>query len=117
MTLAASQAATGRNFLETAKSYISGLVFLDKNANGRYDTGEGLAGWTVYLQTSTGGAIASTTTDKYGNWHFNDLAAGAYLVKVATVAGHTLGSPMTGVFKITVGAGVALKGYNFVEKS
>jgi serine-aspartate repeat-containing protein C/D/E len=58
-------------------------VWLDKNANGVQDAGEtGLAGITVKLLNSTGGVVASTTTDANGNYLFNNLTPGDYAAQV-----------------------------------
>lgn len=116
ITIGAGLKLTGENFLQTTKSLISGVVFYDKNKNGKLDTGEALAGVTIYLETSTGGVITSTRTGTNGSWSFNDLAAGTYVVKAAAVAGHTLSSPTAGSFKITIGSGSVLAGYSFIEK-
>lgn len=46
---------------QVTQGAISGYVFEDKNNNGAYNTGEGLAGRTVRLYKEVGGAYADTT--------------------------------------------------------
>lgn len=57
-------------------------VWYDVNQNGVQDAGElGVEGVTVTLFQSNGTSIiAATVTDAYGNYSFNNLAAGQYVV-------------------------------------
>ncbi len=108
------------NFGDTVKGLITGSVFNDKNANGKVDPGEALAGWRVYLQTAPGAAYVpgepSVLTDKYGNWSFNNLAAGNYVVRVVQMTGYTLAAPATASYVLTLGAGGIVTNRVFLEK-
>lgn len=72
-------------------------VWNDLNQNGLQDAGEpGVAGVTVTLYVS-GTAIATTTTDVFGNYIFTNLAAGAnYQVGIAIPGGYTLSTADVG---------------------
>jgi len=58
---------------------ICGIKILDKNSNGIKDSNEdGIANWTIYLFNGT--TTLSTVTDANGNYCFNDLPTGTYIV-------------------------------------
>jgi uncharacterized repeat protein (TIGR01451 family) len=64
---------------------VGNLVFSDTNLNGRYDTGEGLAGVQVSLFKASQDPLselpeASTTTDSEGRYLFDFLYADSYFV-------------------------------------
>ncbi len=60
---------------------LGNRVWYDNN-NGIQDAGEvGVAGVTVSLYTGGGALTASTTTDAYGIYIFNNLSAGSYYVE------------------------------------
>ena len=65
---------------------IGDRVWNDANGDGLQDTGElGLPGVTVNLYASDGVTwLATTVTDEYGNYLFEGLADGTYVVKVDT---------------------------------
>jgi hypothetical protein len=71
---------------------ITGSLFNDANANGRVDPGEsGLPGVRVYIDTNRDGVFEpsepSTLTDGLGNYLFEDLTAGDYIVRMAPQSG------------------------------
>lgn len=74
-------------FGDTPNSNIKGCKFLDLNNNGYRDGNEpGLSGITIFLdQNNNGladdGAQFVTTTDRDGNWQFNNLTPGLYRVR------------------------------------
>ena len=73
---------------------LGDTVFLDDDNNGVQDAGEaGIAGVEVQLLDANGGFIASTTTDANGEYIFEDLAAGDYIVAISD-AGN---SPLDGL--------------------
>jgi hypothetical protein len=60
---------------------LGNLVWFDVNANGLQDTNEpGVPGVIVILYNTSGTQIATTTTDKLGNYLFVGLADGNYSV-------------------------------------
>ncbi len=73
-------------------------VYIDQNHDGVQDLGEtGVEGVTVTLYQANGtSVIQTTTTDNYGNYIFNNLAQGSYVVGFSNLpAGYVL-SPTTG---------------------
>jgi len=85
----------------TGLGAIGDRVWIDANGNGRQDPGEpGLYGVTVQLLTAGSDGIlgtgddvvaATTITDYAGNYIFDDIAAGAYAVRIpGAPSGYTL---------------------------
>ncbi|MCB0663270.1 MAG: carboxypeptidase regulatory-like domain-containing protein, partial [Saprospiraceae bacterium] len=67
---------------------LEGYVWEDSNENGLQDASEnGIAGVTVRLLGTTGSLMNTTTTDANGNYTFNNLLAGNYLVEFVQPAG------------------------------
>ena len=62
---------------------IAGRVYRDSDKSGSYTDGEEtFSGVTVDLLDKNGNVVATTTTDKDGNYSFEKLPAGTYRVKV-----------------------------------
>jgi uncharacterized protein (DUF2141 family) len=113
--------AVGRNFGATQKAKLSGKVFLDANGNTIQDKTEaGLAKWTVYIDANNNGKFdageLSVITDSAGNWVFNALKAGKYVVRVVQQAGYTRTAPTAGSYTITLSAAQVVSGKTFGEK-
>lgn len=98
---------------------ISGLKFEDKNGNGVKDSGDnGLADWTINL---FGVATTTAQTDANGNFSFNNLAAGNYIVCETMQAGWMQTSPVAGAdcddgtkgYAVTLGADESVSNQNF----
>jgi SdrD B-like domain len=67
------------------------VLFVDANANGKFDEGEAKAeGTTVTVTDSEGTALSGEENADLGLL-FSDLTAGAFTVVVADAAGHSLG--------------------------
>ncbi|MBL0055779.1 MAG: carboxypeptidase regulatory-like domain-containing protein [Chitinophagaceae bacterium] len=78
-------------------------VWLDNGAGGgtaedgiQNGTEPGVAGITVSLYNSSGTVIATTTTDAYGYYLFDNLAAASYTVKFTLPANYTFTQQNTG---------------------
>ena len=64
-------------------SNIEGTVWEDEDRDGQQDQGEpGIEGVTVTLQTSDGMILAMTTTDENGDYEFEDVEGGDYIIEV-----------------------------------
>jgi hypothetical protein len=112
-------------------SQISGLVYVDQNANGlAEDTEPRLAGVTVTLmgKTEHGERVTlNAATDAGGIYVFQGLEAGTYAIRVDTPAGYLPGesSIVNGAFggsthrnlinQINIPGGQGSGGYNFGE--
>lgn len=63
------------------KGSIGDKVWIDFNQNGIQDANEpGVASVLVTLYDAAGNTVATTSTDAYGNYIFNNLSAGSYVV-------------------------------------
>ena len=71
------------NFGYVPDYLIAGRVYRDADKSGSYTDGEEtFGGVTVDLLDKDGNVVATTTTDKDGNYSFEKLPAGTYRVKV-----------------------------------
>ncbi|SFW83645.1 MSCRAMM family protein [Amycolatopsis australiensis] len=62
----------------TTRGSASGVVYGDRNENGAFDAGEGLAGAVAYLTGSGSGSPIEVTTGADGQFTFTDLPAQRY---------------------------------------
>jgi subtilase family serine protease len=116
LTLAGAKAGdyTLINPVETATASItpltiSGTVVSDTNANGTRQAGEaGLAGRVVTLQIAGQGTRGqkTTKTDANGNFAFTGIAAGNYVLTVATPAGWRATTRNTASLALHAGANI-----------
>ncbi|MFC1711891.1 SdrD B-like domain-containing protein [Patescibacteria group bacterium] len=75
---------------------VSGKKFDDLNGDASKDVGEpGLSGWTIELKTLAGALLDSKITDASGNYQFNDVSVGDYLVCEVEQTGYTRTYPET----------------------
>ena len=76
----------------TTVGSIGDKVWADVNANGIQDDGEaGIANVTIQLYNSSNTLIATTTSDAFGNYIFNNLLPANYYVKFSNFpVGYTL---------------------------
>ncbi len=106
----------GNDFGNHQVGSISGMKFNDLNSNGTRDEGEnGLQGWTIQLYTSvaSGAVPILTTTDVDGNYSFDSLTAGDYLLNEQRQAGWNQTFPPGGSYSIPLNAGENLSGKDF----
>jgi subtilisin-like proprotein convertase family protein len=68
--------------LRTLLSVVSGVVFEDLNDNGEFDDSEpGRDGWEVLLFNTVGDLVQTTVTTNGGQYSFQDVDPGAYVVQ------------------------------------
>ena len=87
VTLPAAGLGADYDFAETrnapAGAFVSGIVFLDRAANGTIDSGDtGLGGWTIELLNNAGTVVATVATAADGTYLITNLGsnnAGAVL--------------------------------------
>jgi len=116
----ASQTAVNYNFGErpTAGTVVSGRVFVDANANGTLNPGEGgLVGITVELRrASDNGLVATTATDATGNYLFTGVTPGNYnIVQPTQPAGYDSTTPNTNTISNVSVPSTGLNNQNFGE--
>ena len=82
---------------------ISGVLWIDANEDGTYDSGEqALADYPVYLylEGDTDNAVQTATTDANGTYRFEDISPGRYVVGIkAEENGTEYLLPLVGVQK------------------
>ena len=97
---------TGLNFGNFHYVNVSGNVYDDLNSNGNLDPGEpGLPGWTVILEDQSGNLVATTVSDANGNYEFDNLLPGTFIVEEVLQSGWIQTQP------------VNLNDYSFVTQS
>ncbi len=104
----------------TGQGEISGVKYLDADADGEYDDGEELlAGVTVYLDADDDGVLDSdetwTVTDSDGAYFFQ-VEAGDYVVRSEVTPGYLATGPLDpDSYSVTVEIGVETSDLNFGE--
>lgn len=121
--------SSNNNFGELPGS-LSGSVYYDRNSNGSRDPGEpGIPNTTITLTGTdlNGGSISrTTTTDSNGDYLFENLPAGSYIISEIQPSGYNDGSETAGslggntstndvIATIALGAGDNGTTYNFAE--
>lgn len=106
----------------TKTASLSGVAFVDANGNGTRDAGEaGRSGVTVWLDKNDNGKVdtgeTSTKTDAAGAYRFGGLAAGAYNVRCVAPAGTTATAPKAAAYRVTLANGQNAGGLNFGSKA
>src|SRR5262249_23433392 len=80
--------ATAAVQVSSPTGILTGTVFEDHDGNGTIDSADqGLASWTVRLETVNNLVLASTTTGSNGTYTFNNLAPGTYRIREVVKAG------------------------------
>ncbi len=127
ITLTSGQVAVDYDFCERPPAEISGVVFVDRDADCLRDENEGpLSGVRVDLIDSTGRVIATTTTDATGTYRFTDLPEGNYTLRETQPLGYFHGGQTAGsgggdasredlISSIPIAFGERLTQYNFCE--
>ncbi|TWU39420.1 SdrD B-like domain-containing protein [Novipirellula artificiosorum] len=117
---------TEYDFFEIEPGSISGVVYVDNNADSQLSPSEPpIAEVTIQLRDSSGKTIAETKTDTQGNYRFDELAPGVYQIfeqqpdgyfqggqTVGTGGGEVLDRDLLGM---TLKAGRDETQYNFGE--
>lgn len=103
---------------EPAPSMIGGTVFNDENGDGILNDGEnGQAGVTVFLDLNQNGFLTngepSQVTDSAGQYRFEDVAPGNYMVWEEVPDGFEQTTPGTVFSNVTVEVGTAVDNVDF----
>jgi hypothetical protein len=120
VTITPALNVTAKNFADTKRVLISGVVFHDTNKNGSQNAGEsGLSGWTVFNDANNNGVLdageASVLTDATGHYTFANLFAGTFHIREVVKPGHTRVAPASGVYTLTLAAGQTAGSKNFAN--
>ncbi len=128
VTLTLGQTSSGNDFgvapPATPHGSISGEVWHDDNRNGVWDGGEAeWASWndgdlTLYLDANNNGVFdageTSTQTGAFdGNYSFNNLTAGTYIVRMVPYGTQVIYGPSAGYYSITLSTDQTSTGNNF----
>jgi uncharacterized protein (DUF2141 family) len=106
------QAKTRNALAEQGKLFIHGMVFNDKNGNGKMDENEtGVAGWKVNLQLPSGNSILNSITNNSGEFSFDELIAGKYILAIVQNLGWSITAPPDGRYGVNLTDNVT--GLNF----
>lgn len=119
-TVTAGAEVNGRDFGNFRYASIAGKRFNDLNGNGVRDSGEaGFTGLVVYLDRNNNGKLdageRTTLTDADGNYTFDLLGPGTYVVRAVPQAGRRLSAPASGFHRIVVRSGQKSQDKNFAE--
>ena len=81
IVIGSGEDAVEYNFCEHEPASLKGTVYHDRNNNGRQDAGEeGIADVVIELMDADGNVLRRTTTDANGDYCFDDLLAGEYMI-------------------------------------
>ena len=95
VTATSGASQSGLNFGNFQLVNVTGEVYNDLNGNGNLDPGEpGLQGWTVNLLDQAGNIVATTTSDANGNYEFDNLFPGTFIVEEVLQSGWTQTQPV-----------------------
>jgi protocatechuate 3,4-dioxygenase beta subunit len=115
VTATSGSSQSGLNFGNFQLVDVTGNVYNDLNANGNLDPGDpGLQGWTVNLENQSGNIVATTTSDANGNYEFDNLFPGTFVVAEVLMSGWTQTQPVNpNFYTFTTQSGLNETGLNF----
>ncbi len=109
-------------FMPAGSATISGRVFSDENGNTTLDNGEtGVRDFTVYLDTNTNNQLdpgePRLQTDPNGNYTFNNLGLGTYVVRAQVQSAYQPTAPAGGSYSVSITTeGQTITAKNFGER-
>ncbi len=98
---------TGLNFGNFEPAIFSGVLYNDLNGGGTLEPNDPLlANWTVDLLNSSGGLVATTTSNSSGVYTFGNLSPAVYTIEEITPTGWVITQPTNppGTYTITARA-------------
>jgi hypothetical protein len=121
VTLTPGKTISKLDFANSQLALLSGDVFLDSNGNKTQDTSEvGVPNRIVYIDSNNDGvreqSEPAAVTDASGNWAFNQVGPGTYIVRLVPVPSSRITTPAGGSFTFTVGHGSTRTKNNFGVK-
>jgi len=110
----AGEQVTDINFGNTNTGSIAGMKFNDINGDGVKDADEpGLEGWTIVLTSEDGTIVDTMKTDADGNFMFDDVLSGMYVVSEEVTLGWMQTFPVSESYQVELKPGAELANYNF----
>jgi hypothetical protein len=118
VTVGENQPALGCDFGFTSRSLLSGIIFNDANNNATRDGGEaGIGGVRVFVDGNANGRYDVgenfVLSNAAGHYFLSTPASGNVRISRTLPAGRTGTRPATGVHLVTCSAGASLYGRNF----
>jgi protocatechuate 3,4-dioxygenase beta subunit len=106
---------SGLNYGNFQLINVTGEVYNDSNGNGHLDPGEpGLQGWTVTLENQYGHVVATTTSDANGDYSFDSLFPGTFIVVETLMPGWIQTEPVNpDYYEFMTQSGANQTGLNF----
>ncbi|TAK58376.1 MAG: DUF11 domain-containing protein, partial [Bacteroidetes bacterium] len=97
-----------------SNTYISGMVYYDRNVSGTKETSEpGISAWSVSLTATNPSYNQTTTTEPGGTYTFTNLLPDDYTITVTPATGWDPTVPASATASRTVTCGSATTGVNF----
>lgn len=97
---------------------IVGQKFNDANGNGVFDSNEStIPNWPIILKNSSGTPIGYKITDVYGNYFFNGLSSGSYIVQEGSQIGFYQTYPASGTHNVNLSNVYAATNVNFGNRT
>lgn len=101
------------NFGNFSEATISGVKYLDTDADGQRDAGEvGLENWQIVLEKD-GDVVNAMLTGADGSYIFSELGPGTYVVSEVQQNGWVQTEPVSTTYSISVSSGVVAANKNF----
>jgi protocatechuate 3,4-dioxygenase beta subunit/methionine-rich copper-binding protein CopC len=115
LTVTSGANLSGEDFGNFGLVSVTGTVYEDKNGNGSRDPGEpGLQNWTIELLNTSGNIVATTTSDANGNYEFDNVFPGTFVVAEILQSGWTQTQPVSpGTYTFTTQSATNETGLNF----
>jgi len=118
ITLAKGQTVSGKNFLETQDVIITGTVYNDANGNAKRDpTEKGIAGLTVFIDKNKNGkpdtGEPKVTTAADGTYSFKAQPPGSFRVAEVVPTGSRISSPAAGFYDLSLSGAQTASGKDF----
>jgi hypothetical protein len=110
---------TGAGMLKSAccgvSNFVTGQKYIDTNCNGvRNNNENGSAGWTIQLiDPSTNAVVATSVTDNFGYYVFENIPTGNYILKEVQKLGYTMSQPAAGQYLVNVQPAAVVGGLDF----
>ena len=128
ISLGGGQHGTNYDFCELLPASIAGNVYEDSNGDYIRDPDDvSLEGVLIEILDEQGQAIATTRTDSYGEYKFDNLLPGVYTIREQQPAGYLQGGQKAGssggnatlndiISAIALGSGTQATDYDFFEQ-